>query len=439
MATAAEIVTSRATNQPWPLLSRIGFRFCLIYFGLFCLLGQIINAIFPIPKVDIPDLGTVWPIRRAVFWVGTHVFGMQAPLVYSGSGSGDKHYDWVLVFCILIVSVVATGFWSLVDRKPRSYDRAQRWFWLFLRFSLASQMLLYGLIKAFPLQMRFPPLVWLVEPFGNFSPMAVLWGSIGASPAYETFAGCAELLGAILLMFPRTVTLGALVSLADMSMVFALNMTYDVPVKLLSLHLVLIALLLLSPDYRRLVDFFILGRPTEAPRREPLFASLRARRIASGVIVFLWLWMIGDNLNDIYEDWHKYGPGAPKSALYGIWDIASYSLDDKPQPLTVTDGRAWRRLIFENPQSMSVQLMDTSRKEYGAAVDPGKGTLALTDKSDKNWKASFAFTHRAPDQLGLNGTIANHKASLELHRFDEKKLELLTRGFHWVQDYPYTR
>ena len=76
--------------------------------------------------------------------------------------------------------------------------------------------------------------------------MGVLWSSIGSSPAYESFAGCAELLGGILLIVPRTTTLGALVCLADMTQVFMLNMTYDVPVKLLSFHLILLSLFLLA-------------------------------------------------------------------------------------------------------------------------------------------------------------------------------------------------
>jgi hypothetical protein len=53
----------------------------------------------------------------------------------------------------------------------------------------------------------------------------------GASPAYEIFIGSAELLAGLLLVIPATAMLGALIWLIDMAEVFALNMTYDVPVK----------------------------------------------------------------------------------------------------------------------------------------------------------------------------------------------------------------
>src|SRR4026208_2091617 len=99
-------------------------------------------------------------------------------------------------------------------------------------------MVAYGMIKAIPLQMPAPGLTRLLEPFGNFSPMGVLWYSVGASRPYEIFAGCAELAAGILICIPRTATLGALICLADAIQIFTLNMSYDVPVKLFSFHLI---------------------------------------------------------------------------------------------------------------------------------------------------------------------------------------------------------
>jgi hypothetical protein len=96
--------------------------------------------------------------------------------------------------------------------------------------------------KVIPIQMPLPSLAALLMPLGDISTYGILWRSIGASPAYEIFAGCAEVLGGVLLIVPRTTMLGALVSLADMTEVWMLNMTYDVPVKLFSFHLFLLAL-----------------------------------------------------------------------------------------------------------------------------------------------------------------------------------------------------
>ena len=53
----------------------------------------------------------------------------------------------------------------------------------------------------------------------------------------------------------RTALFGALICLADTVQVSMLNMTYDVPVKMLSFHLVLMALFLLAPDLPRLANW----------------------------------------------------------------------------------------------------------------------------------------------------------------------------------------
>ena len=204
------------------LASRIAFRFCFVYFSLYCLGTQIITSLLSIPNVEIPDLATFWPMRSIVFAAG-RLFRVSATPNFSDTGSGDRRFDWLLVFCLLVTSIVATAVWSYLDRNRESYATLAKWFRVFLRFALAGQLISYGLVKAVPLQMPFPYLGKLVEPFGDFSPMGVLWSSIGVSPAYETFAGCAELLGGVLLIFPRTTMLGALISLADMIQVFTLE------------------------------------------------------------------------------------------------------------------------------------------------------------------------------------------------------------------------
>jgi hypothetical protein len=284
-----------------------------------------------------------------------------------------------------------------------------------------------------------PYLAQLIEPYGNQSPMAVLWNSVGASPAYEILTGLAESLGGVLLIFPRTATLGALVCLADMTEVFLLNMTYDVPVKILSFHLILISLLLLQPEFSRLARFFVLNQPVEPARRPQLFQSRRACLITSGIVAFLWLWMIGNLAYGDWQSWHMYGPGRPKSALYGIWNIERMTLDGVDQPRLASDPKVWRRILFESPGYASVQLMDESMQGYAAVIDIKAGTLNLSSNRDKNWKASFTLTRPAPNRLLLNGVSNGHKASLELTLLDPAKMMLRSRGFHWVQDYPFFR
>src|SRR5580698_3678214 len=420
----------------WGLTTRVAFRFCFVYLGLFCFATQIVGSLFPIPKVDIPDPDTLWPIRQIIFRVAAHVFHAKLPLVYTDSGSGDKTFDWTLVFCLLIVAALATVIWSVLDRKRKNYITLYKWFRLFIRFALAGQLIGYGVDKAIPLQMPFPYLTRLIEPFRDFSPMGVLWSSIGASPAYETFAGCAELLGGVLLIFPRTTTLGALVSLADMIQVFMLNMTYDVPVKLLSFHLILISLFLLALDFQRLADFFFSNRTVRPSTQPQLFTKPRANSIAFAAQIVLGVWLLGTAVYGGWTDWHTYGGGHAKSPLYGIWNVDELSIDGQLRSPLLIDYDRWRRAVFDRPDDMAFQRMDDSFVHYGASINAGDKTMVLTKRSDKDWKANFTFQRTAEDQLMLDGTMDSHKIHMQLRLVDRSKFMLVNRGFHWIQEYP---
>jgi uncharacterized membrane protein YphA (DoxX/SURF4 family) len=397
-----------------------------------------IGGLLRLPFWGFAPPGTFRVPRAVVTWVAAHIFRISQPLVVLGSGSGDKTFDWVQAFCMLVPAVVATSVWSVLDRKRADYVRLHGWFRLFLRFALGSTMVSYGLSKVIPLQMPAPQLTRLLEPFGNFSPMGVLWYSIGASRPYEIFTGSAELAGGVLLFVPRLATLGALVSLADAIEIFTLNMTYDVPVKLLSFHLVLLSLFVLAPDARRLANVLVLDRTAE-PSREALWKSRRAARIALIVQLVFGAYLVGVNLSQSLTGWTRYGGGTPKPALYGIWIVDEMSVDGRLRSPLVNDYGRWRRVVFQTSAAVSFQRMDDSFATYSAILDPNARTITLTQAGDKYEAARFVFEQPAQDRLTLDGSMDGHKVRMQLRLFDRNRFLLVSRGFHWIQEYPFNR
>jgi hypothetical protein len=63
----------------------------------------------------------------------------------------------------------------------------------------------------------------------------------------------------------------------------------------------------------------------------------------------------------------------------------------------------------------------------------------LNDDSDKNWKANFTFDRSVPDKLILDGTMDGHVVHMQLKLVDQKNFVLVSRGFPWIQEYPYNR
>jgi hypothetical protein len=90
--------------------------------------------------------------------------------------------------------------------------------------------------------------------------MGLMWTFMGASRGYEIFSGLAEVTTGLLLLFRRTSTIGALIAAGVMLNTVVMNFCFDVPVKLYSMHPVLMALFLLIPDMPTIWNFFVLRR-----------------------------------------------------------------------------------------------------------------------------------------------------------------------------------
>jgi hypothetical protein len=429
----------------WRLVTRIAFRVCAIYFGLYVLLTQMFFSMFPWPWGSVLSPGQIPALRTITSWVATDVFKFPKPLTLL-SGSGDKPYDYALVALLLVVSVAATALWSILDRKRPDYVRFHTWFRVFLRFGLGGTMVTYGMIKVFPMQMPYPNLTRLLEPYGHFSLMGVLWAKIGASPAYESFTGCVELGAGILLFIPGLTTAGALLSLAATTQIFMLNMTYDVPVKLFSLQLILMSLMLLAPDAKRLFQAVVLGRAAGPSPIPPLARTRRWRGLAIGAQLAMAVWIVGVAFNANFQRYKTSGPTAAKPPLYGVWTVEKMSIDGVERAPLVTDYDRWRRVVIQNTVAMSFQRMDDTFTVYGAKVDMLGKAIALTkgvpgpfNSSPTPPAGTLSLQQPTPERLILDGDMDGRKVRMELQHFDRSNFRLVQSRFRWVQDLPFNR
>jgi len=408
----------------WHPITRIAFRFFVVYFGLYVLCTQMIGSVLTTPVFETPSLGTRPPVSTLVFWVIRQVFHDTRTLQADG-GSGDKMFDWVQALCFLVIAAIATVVWSIVDWRRVAYPRLDRWFRVFLRFSLGATMVTYGSMKAIPLQMPYPQLLRLLEPFGNFSPMGVLWYSIGASRPYEMIVGTVELVAGITLFIPRTQLLGASIAFAATTEVFILNMTYDVPAKLFSFHLVVMSLVLFAPDVKRVCDAVF---------------DHRVKRWGLIAQIALGMYLVACGLYQAQRAWSgPFGGGGPKPPLYGIWTIDKMLIDDIERAPLVTDYERWRRVVIQNPTSVSFWRMDDTVLTLPGKVDAAAQMIAFRGAAEATADDVLTFDQPTPERLVLDGVLNEKRLHIETRKFDRQKFLLVSRGFHWVQELPFNR
>ena len=154
------------------------------------------------------------PFHILMVWIAKNILHISYPITVFTNGSGDTTYDYVVVFFITAISFVAALAWSILDKRTRNYDKLLYWLRVVVRYYVAVTMFSYGFVKVFKLQFPFFSPDRLLEPYGNSSPMGLAWNFLGFSRGYNYVMGLAELLSGSLLLFRRTTTLGALVTLA---------------------------------------------------------------------------------------------------------------------------------------------------------------------------------------------------------------------------------
>ncbi len=369
--------------------------------------------------------------------------------------------------CCVVLAVVITLIWSVADRRRKNYAKLHDWLRVIVRYALGIAMVTYGVFKLFHLQMLPPHLAKLVQPYGDSSSTSLLWIFMGSSAAYSAFTGVVEMLGGVLLFNRRTTTLGALISLGALAQVVALNLSYDMSVKLWSMNLLALAFVLVMPDLRRLVYVLVLNRPSEPVAFSPLFQREKYNRLAFRIgmvcLAITFAYRVVGLANGRGQAYSR-----TPVAIYGIYEVKSFTSDGVLLPPLLTDAKRWRMVIIERSGLASIRLMNDVIHDYLTSVDTENGTVTfianpdttvttagatrlaynprlINDRfkqaleADADAGLMLAFSRPADDRLALSGRWGSDAINVELGRVDESKFLLLNRGFHWIQSSPYFR
>jgi len=424
----SETLINEHAEQRWHPFTRTAFRFAFVYLLLY-------NLPFPLnvfPYVDkaAEFYNQIWD------WIVPRLArtAFHTEVTTGFNGSGDRAYDYVLVACLLLIALVVTVIWTVVDRKRLSYPTLHRWLNLYVRFSLGTSMIGYGAFKVISSQFPPPTLDRLMQSYGDSSPMGLLWTFMGVSEAYTMFVGFAEMSSGILLFPRRTSTLGALMSVGVLSNVVALNFSYDVPVKLYSSHLLAMAVFLLLPEARRLVNFFFLNRPAECVSVQPLFRRTLLQRGALVVASLFLIGVVGLSLYQSHDQRRSFQAG--RSPLYGIWEVEEFSMG---QPGPAAAAQSWRRVIFDSPRWITVETATDSHARFGTQLDQQNRTLTLHKREDPGWNSVLTYEQVSPGVMTLSGAVNGSQMTARLRRSEQRKFLLTDRGFHWINEFPFNR
>ena len=420
-------------KKSWSISKKIGFRFAFAYLLLFiCFVN---NGTFPYwyKIFEYPYKG----INLLLPWLSTNVYGVTEEVAFKFTGSGDTLYDYLTLLTIFLTSIIATVIWSLLDRKRSNYTKLYYWLTVGLRYYVGLMLVNYGLSKIIQLQFPSPGQYRMLSTIGDTSPMGLAWTFLGFSKGYNIFMGIAELMAGFLL-FRRTMTFGAVVTLMATMNVMAVNYFFDVPVKIVSTHLVLITLFLLSKDIKRLILFFFTDVKTKLSviKRPKMSKGVNIAMNSVKAIIIGYVFIFG--FMDALDAEKLYGSKAPKPLLYGTYEVTNFVINGD----TITNyknDKLWRHIAIQREGSLQIRKFVGGPLYYGVEKDSLEDKLKFTSWRDKDQVFDFYYKEIDTTGLDFNFIFKNDTITGTTRKLNKKDFRLPSRGFHWISENPYNR
>jgi hypothetical protein len=430
---------NRIMQTPWPLWKRMLFRFFFIFIAISIAPWTWLDRAFPWMNF------VTQPYYSAMDWVvetsNALVFHVKDKLVPVG-GSGDTSYGWAQLWFLLSISFVGMIVWSIVQRKKKEYTKLNYWLCLFTRYYVSLVLFSYGIIKLFGLQMSFPNYSQLATPLGDYLPMRLSWLFLGYSTPYQFFSGFMEVFAGLLLLYRRTATLGVMVGTGVFVNVAMMNLSYDIPVKIYSLQMVLYCLFLLANEMDRILCFFVYNRPANTcsiyqypfKKKWPRIARIGLKLLFIAIAVGGVIWES--------VEWKKQESTRMNNMPFeaGVYDVTHFVVNNDTVPALITDTLRWQNIIFDNARSGSISTSDTSfRKLYNRAyfsykADTVKHTFNILKRfTDSVAVAALEYEIQDPNTIRFWGKRQYDSLSFVLTR-SPRHFQLAEKQFHWLSE-----
>lgn len=424
----------KALNPEFPTknnnLKKILLRWFFSYFIGFALLNfPLTSALFR---------GIITPIVK---WIASALFNNPSLTDLSGNGAGDALFDYYIILFLLLFSSFVTLVWSLIHKNKQNLHPLLSWFIVLLRYYLWINMTVYGMAKVFELQFASHSLSRLLQTYGETEPMTLLWTFMGHSRGYQIFLGLGEVIAGLFLLNRKSQTLGALLTFAIMINVVIINFSFDVAVKIFASHLVLFSAILLVFDRKRLLGVLFSNNSIQYKNITTFLGSWEKRKFKN-IVKYLGIVLVyGLSIFSMNYQANKTRAKIKNTPLYGIYDVTSFTLNEKTQVSPENNNTIkWKRIVMDfdknKGQFAYIEKPNGQKNYYSYKVDTTTKTLKYYTQLDTILKYDFKYITLSPKEIVLKGINVENRDSLNIHLNirTRKEFALIKRNFRWVID-----
>ena len=352
-------------------------------------------------------------------------FSINTEIALFDFSSDSKGMLFLLSF-LAILSMILTPF-LLRFFSTNQREKFKKYIVLIATYYLALILLKYGFDKVFKAQFYLPEPNILYTPFGKLDKDILFWSTMGTSYSYNLFMGFSEIIPAILILFSRTRQIGLLISMGVLINVFAINLSFDISVKLFSGFLLLINLFLMIPTLKVMWNVLILKKQSGLNESTGLAISKSIKITLKSILIFilftesLFPYLMNGNFNDDHSK---------RPFLNGAYHVKEFiengkKLTCKSSPIKRIFIHRDGYLIFQNQQD---EMSDCKLE-----INQIKNTFILTDYELNKTTMNYTFSKK-DGLLVISSTINGIETIIKSKAINWQKLPALQKQFHWTVD-----
>jgi len=341
-------------SDPWKEYQKILFRISFIFFIALSIPNNPLwyqhVAQIDWTNLDYRDLYDICRFGSGINLLGNTFFGH--PLL--------GWANWVNTLLIAILAgLIWTAIAKITKKERQEFNMLYYWLNVIVRYRAGLGIIGFGFTKLFPVQMPYPSLGVLDTDYGDLTSQKIFWLSFGIVPWYQIFAGVLEVGAGTLLLFRKTVGIGAALLVGALTAIVVVNLAYDGGVHIYSSYFVLLGLFLLIPYYKPFGQLFIYERPAQIQLSFPHFKGalkwLRAGLKFWILFIFLGVFFYLQMIDFLYDPYKQPSTAGVKE-LRGHYAVTEFRLNNKVIPLNPLDTVRWQSATFEKWSSFTFKV-----------------------------------------------------------------------------------
>ncbi|WP_057940140.1 hypothetical protein [Algoriphagus resistens] len=345
------------------------------------------------------------------------------------NGSGDTTFNYMELISFPIIALILALLFIVIFRKRSWITKLFSWSLIYARYYVGLVLISYGVAKFMIGQFPSPGIYTLEQTFGDSSPMGLAWRFFGYSDTYKIFMGLSEITAGSLLLFRRTAVLGALISIAVTTNIVLVNFSFDVPVKLMSSHLLFFSILILLPSVKVLLDFFILQKPTRLFTPGISWKTKSQRNLwLAGKLFFAGLLPI---LMIVGHFMSQPIMRKRTTKWEGTYTFSQNNLPDSA-------GVYWTKVMIDQNR-LDVKTSGKNAHYYTIEdfTEDGKIHFVRSGKQEDPYLLKIRENPEGEYQLLV--TLGEKQMDITVTRKKKSDYLLMNRGFNWINEAPFNR